>query len=44
MIPDAECIRVISEVLTDLKLGKFVVKVSEDTQFWILTFASGFSG
>lgn len=29
MIPDAECIRVISEVLTDLKLGKFVVKVRD---------------
>ena len=28
MIPDAECLRVISEILTDLKLGKFVVKVS----------------
>lgn len=28
MIPDAECVRVISEVLSDLKLGKFVVKVS----------------
>lgn len=29
MIPDAECIRVISEVLSDLKLGKFVVKVCQ---------------
>ena len=28
MISDAECIRIISEVLSDLKLGKFVIKVS----------------
>ena len=27
MIPDAECVRVISEVLMDMKLGKFVIKV-----------------
>ena len=27
MIPDAECIKVIAEVLTDLKLGGFVIKV-----------------
>ena len=29
MIPDAECIRVISEILSDLKLGKFAIKVSD---------------
>ena len=28
MIPDAECVRVISEILTDLQLGTFVIKVS----------------
>ena len=28
MIPDAECLRVISEILTDLDMKKFVIKVS----------------
>jgi len=28
MIPDAECVRVISEVLADLQLRNFVIKVS----------------
>ena len=27
MIPDAECLRVISEILTDLDMKKFVIKV-----------------
>ncbi len=27
MIPDAECVRVISEILSGLNLGNFVVKV-----------------
>ena len=27
MIPDAECLKIIVEVLSDLKLGDFVVKV-----------------
>lgn len=27
MIPDAECVRVMAEILTELKLGKFVIKV-----------------
>lgn len=27
MIPDAECVRIIFELLTDLKLGDFVIKV-----------------
>ena len=33
MIPDAECLRVISEVLSDLKLGKYVIKVRIVTLF-----------
>ena len=28
MIPDAECVRVMAEILADLKLGNFVVKVT----------------
>ena len=36
MIPDAECLRVISEVLTDLKLGNFVIKVSWEEFFFYL--------
>ena len=27
MIPDAECVRIISEILSELQLGKFLVKV-----------------
>ena len=27
MIPDAECVRVMAEILSELKLGKFVIKV-----------------
>ena len=27
MIPDAECVRVMAEILTELNLGKFVIKV-----------------
>ena len=27
MIPDAECVKVISEILKDLKLGDFIIKV-----------------
>ena len=28
MLPDAECLRVIYEILTELRLGKFVIKVN----------------
>lgn len=28
MIPDAECVRVMAEILTELNLGKFVIKVN----------------
>ena len=27
MIPDAECVKIVSEILTDLKLGDFTIKV-----------------
>ena len=27
MIPDAECVRVMAEILSELKLGNFVIKV-----------------
>jgi histidyl-tRNA synthetase len=29
MIPDAECVKIVAEILTDLELGDFVVKVSD---------------
>ena len=28
MIPDAECLKLLSEILTELKLGDFVIKVN----------------
>jgi len=28
MIPDAECVKIVSEILTDLKLGDFTIKVT----------------
>ena len=28
MLPDAECIKIVAEILTNLKLGDFVIKVS----------------
>ena len=28
MIPDAECVKIVSEILTNLKLGSFVIKVN----------------
>ena len=27
MIPDAECVKIVSDILTDLKLGDFTIKV-----------------
>lgn len=27
MIPDAECVKIVSEILTDLSLGEFTIKV-----------------
>ena len=30
MIPDAECAKIVAEILTDLKLGDFVIKVCKD--------------
>ena len=27
MIPDAECVKIVAEILTDLKLGDFTIKV-----------------
>ena len=29
MIPDAECVKIVAEILTDLELGDFVVKVRD---------------
>ena len=29
MIPDAECVRIMAEILSELKLGNFVIKVSK---------------
>uniref|UniRef100_F6ZY44 histidine--tRNA ligase n=1 Tax=Ciona intestinalis TaxID=7719 RepID=F6ZY44_CIOIN len=29
MIPDAECLRIVSEILSELKLGDFVIKVND---------------
>eukprot|EP00042_Codosiga_hollandica_P041321 m.367694 g.367694 ORF g.367694 m.367694 type:complete len:546 (+) comp56087_c0_seq1:35-1672(+) len=28
MLPDAECVKIVSEILTELKLGEFVIKVN----------------
>lgn len=28
MIPDAECVKIVYEILTDLQLGDFKIKVS----------------
>ena len=28
MIPDAECVKIVKEILTSLEVGKFVVKVN----------------
>ena len=28
MIPDAECIKIVAEILSELKLGTFVIKVT----------------
>jgi Histidyl-tRNA synthetase len=28
MVPDVECVRVVSEILTSLKIGDFVIKVN----------------
>ena len=28
MIPDAECVKIVSEILTDLNLGDFTIKVT----------------
>ena len=28
MIPDAECIKIMAEILSELKLGSFVIKVT----------------
>ena len=33
MIPDAECLKIIVEILSDLKLGDFVVKVMQPSPF-----------
>jgi histidyl-tRNA synthetase len=27
MIPDAECVKIVAEILTNLELGDFVIKV-----------------
>ena len=28
MIPDAECIKIVAEILSELKLGSFIIKVT----------------
>ena len=30
MIPDAECVKIVNEILTAVDVGKFVIKVSGD--------------
>ena len=27
MLPDAECVRIVSEILSELEIGEFVIKV-----------------
>ena len=34
MIPDAECVRVMAEILSELKLGNFVIKVYNIIYTW----------
>lgn len=37
MIPDAECVKIVAEILSELNLGNFVVKVgsySDDGSLW----------
>ena len=34
MIPDAECVRIVCEILMALKLKNFVVKVCSHTKVW----------
>ena len=29
MVPDAECVRIVSEILSNLKIGEFVIKVRD---------------
>ena len=36
MIPDAECVKIVAEILSDLKLGGFVIKVSAPFIDWKL--------
>lgn len=36
MIPDAECVKIVSEILTDLKLGDFTIKVTPLETFKII--------
>jgi histidyl-tRNA synthetase len=31
MLPDAECVKIASEILTELEIGDFVVKVSAES-------------
>ena len=31
MIPDAECIKIVAEILSELKLGSFIIKVTRRT-------------
>ena len=32
MIPDAECLKIVSEILSNLKIGDFVIKVNRILQ------------
>ena len=44
MLPDAECVKIVSEILTALKLGDFVIKVRDPVEmlvndnywFWLM--------
>lgn len=34
MIPDAECVKIMSEILSELGLGTFEIKVTS-SQYWL---------
>ena len=38
MIPDAECIKIVAEILQSLELGDFVMKVSAVLQSFIIMY------
>lgn len=40
MIPDAECLKIVHEILSDLQLGDFLVKVGQGGLLWAMVGAA----